>query len=407
MSSFVESVTGILRDRTCNLLANPLIDGRQWGPRPPFVGDGVGSNPLTRRWYNNAIDGLRSIFCDGPVEQVDNVLPPFTGGQCDCGEYRITFVYRARNSANTSSMTRRVRGPILGVRVTQQSLGTEGPACAAGSGNTSVNFLIQANCRGMKGNFNPEPPCSDQAWRTAGSQVCCPATDSNVYKLISYTVFPSANQTEDCGDPPPIYEPVNVFNFTENITYIDNSNNTVNELGDFNLFAPIFLPGSIQIPFNLNVGEVNFSGSLFPNGTINISPDFNIQVGSENDPSPTDEPDLDEDQEYEIEPSEEQESRIVGAWVVVTQDSARATQVAEGGVTHFYPRQGILKFRMAFGSSGFTYSPGVDVKTRRAYIPVPRTGRAIGADWFGYSGNSATVTLAYAEITPNLLPASD
>jgi len=393
MATFTEAVAGILRDRTCNLLSNPIIDGRQWGPRPPFVGEGVATNPLTRRWYNNAIDGLRSLFCEAPVEEIDNVLPDFSGGQCPGSRYQVNWSAsysweRTNGTTSTTNLTNVtsgqcnfapfILGPISGIRIDTSNLPALQIVIDAGNGARVVSSTTLPQFKSYKGGSG-----------TINTISVCPGFD------------------DDCGDPPPEYKPINIFNFTENIEYIDNSETTNIQLGDFNLFAPIFLPGSIQIPFSLNVGEVNFSGSLFPNGTINISPDFNIGVGSQNDPSPTDEPDLDDDEEYEIEPSEEQESIIVGAWVVVTQDSARATQVAEGGVTHFYPRQGILKFRMAFGTSGFTYSQGIDVKTRRAYIPVPRTGRAIGADWFGYSGNAATVTLAYAEITPNLLPASD
>lgn len=393
MGSFVEAVAGILRERTCNLLSNPLIDGQQWGGRPPFVGEGVGSNPLTRRWYNNGINGLRSIFCDEPVEDNDYLPPPFTGGQCPI-RYFVSWTGTVPNfSGGGGGQTQSGAFTCL----SPNSIAVFGPITGTTTRITGNFWQHIVFCHDNNGN-----PVERIA---AGGGIPSGQTASG--GSITITGVSPCSGNDDCGDPPPIYQPINVFNFTDNITYIDNSNNTVNELGDFNLFAPIFLPGSIQIPFNLNVGEVNFSGSLFPNGTINISPEFNIGVGSQNDPSPIDEPDLDDDEEYEIEPSEDQESIIVGAWVVVTQDSARATQVAEGGVTHFYPRQGILKFRMAFGSSGFTYSPGVDVKTRRAYIPVPRTGRAIGADWFGYSGNSATVTLAYAEITPNLLPASD
>ena len=388
MSNFVEAVGAILRDRTCNLLSNPLIDGRQWGGRSPYVGEGVATNPLTRRWYNNTIDGLKRIFCDDPTPTDEEDLfpvPPFQGGQCEGVNYSFTI-----GGFYTS--------PEGNVPVSVEADCSQ-PSLDNGPGPIS----LEQNVPGQFNTIRARIRFGDNRTR-----VFLTTTAGTTQHFLTGMAVRCDGLPDDCGGiGPSPYQPTNIFNFTENITYIDNSETSITELGDFNLFAPIFLPGSIQIPFTLDVGGVNFSGTLNADGTFNISPSFNFDFGSDNDPSPIVEPELPEDPEFDIEPSEDQESRIVGAWVVLTDDPTQATQIFEGGVTHFYPRAGLLKFRMAVGNAGFSYSAGIDVKTRRAYIPVPSTGRAIGADWFGYYGTPADVTLAYARLPVNLLPPPD
>jgi len=383
MATFTEAVGAILRERTCNLLSNPLIDDRQWGPRPPFVGDGVGTNPLTRAWYNNLIDGLRAIFCDSPVEETDNVLPPFTGGQCPI-RYNVSFSTQGIpdgseepidfSGTSGGSNSQKPLGPLGGPVVGPASSFSVGGTCASGS-------TIATGVSTAEGNW---------------LQSCFP-TVTVVSHSISGVSPARANDVDDCGDPEPEYKPINIYNFTQNIEYIDNSETTNIQLGDFNLFAPIFLPGSIQIPFSLNVGEVNFSGSLFPNGTINIQPSLTVNVGQDDDPVGVnnEEEEPEEDEEYEVEPEPEQEWDLVGCWVFVTKEASQATQVAEGGVTHYYPRTGIIKFRIAYSSRTFVYSQGIDIKTRRAFIPAPKIGRAIGVDFFSYFGSEATVIPAW------------
>lgn len=388
MATFLEAVTSAVRGGVCNVLSNPLVDGRQWGPRPPFVGDGVATNPLTTRWYNNTIDGLRSMFCDAPAEQEDpgERFPiPFAGGQCEL-VYQYVVKVQTQSGNGTINANGKTWGPITGYRVVKGAGSVQGFVTSRSP--TTAQF-----CGIPAGSIGPLQ--ERQIFNVASSQTF--TTDS--FELIG----PCSGQ-DNCGNIPPVYNPINVFNFTTNIEYTDNSNNTYNELGDFNLFAPVFLPGSVTIPFNLSLGGVEFSGDLFPNGTINLKPGFEFNIGSPRDPGSTENFDEPPDPEFEQEPSEEQEAEIVGAWVFITTDPSRATGLMENGVTHLYPRAGILKWKIAGGVGGYVYSEGQDLKTRRTWVPIPRSGRVIGADFFGYYGSKGRVILAYAKVPEGLFP---
>lgn len=390
MVGFVEAVGNAARNGLCGLLANPLIDGRQWGGPPPFRGEGVANNPLTRRWYNNAIDGLNRIFCDRPAPQPDNFPEPFQGGQCPL-PYVIT-VERTSDVSQPASSFHRVLGPIGGVRFIDVS-------------PTTGRLQILSSAVGLQTNVcGAVGPAGPIEWRDAGVGGSNFVSDNNPTATI--TNIQPCGHADDCGNPPPIpYNPAPVFNFNTNIDYTDNSGQTFNELGDFNLLAPIFLPGSVQIPFTVNVGGVDLNGNINVDGSIDISPSVEVNVGGDGNPAPIDQPVIPDDPDYpEDEPEEQQESQIVGAWVIVTKDSPRATVIADGPFPQFFPRQGVLKFRIALGGT-FTHGPPIDIQTRRAYVPVPRSGRVVGADFFPYYGSEASVTLAYATVPFGLLPA--
>ena len=396
MTSFVQGVGNAPKGVVCSALNNPFVDGRNWGPTPPYVGEGVGSNPLVRDWYNNRIDGLKAVFCN-KVESTDNLPPPpFTGGQCPGVLYQVRFFIQTSaytssscSSFNTSSATTgwlgSIPGPISDVRVELSNPGTCGPR------------TYQVLVTGAGGDV-----IVNQGTVTIG-RVPGSTFISNV-EIRRVDGFP-----DTCGNIGVEYNPTNIYNITADVTFNNEENVEVTKLGDFNLLAPVFLPGSIQlsapisIPFTLQVDELKFVGEFFPDGTVNLFPDLEVNIGSPGDPQPP--PGVEpppRDPQYEVQPSPEQVNRLVGVWVVMTDPGSRATEVLEGGVTHYYPRYGIVKFLMQFGDQT-VLSTGVDVKTARAYVPAPDTGRAVGVRFFGYYGGAASLTPAYASVNQDLL----
>lgn len=387
LSNFGQAVADKVRDLACQALNNPLIDGRQWGSDPPFRGGGVADNPLTRRWYNGKIDALKALVCNEPTPTPqDETFPPtVSGGQCPGVLYRA-FARRVRSNGN---------GP------------PGDPACEYfDDGEILVATGLIGPVEGIDSTVVPtsDPSVSTREWflRHAGGQVIlggfltgCPDAGFFDLRLEREDGLP-----DECGDRVTPYQPVNIYNFNnETVTYVDNSNNTTNVLGDFRLFAPIFLPGSIQVPFTFNAGGLTLNGKLDLNGEVSFSPSFEFEIGSDENPLPGPEFDPDSQPGTPEEPSEEQLRLIVGAWVRIVEAGRRSTMVSQGGVVSYYPRWGILKFQVR-SPGGIVLTEGIDLKAPEVFVPAPEVGSVIGVQFVPYYGSKSAVRLAFASVPP-------
>lgn len=373
VGDFATGLKRAVQSAVCQALNSPLIDGRQWGPNPPFTGTSVADNPLSRFWYSSTLDAAKYLLCNIPERTPEEDLfpPPFEGGQCPV-QYRVrtqaTFNFEGFSSTLVSGEFI-VDGPISGVSVQSGNF----PECGLGSAQAVVlgtaSGSVVTQCRG-------------QAVSISGAGIA---------SLVRVDGLP-----DECGDRPGPYEPTNIYVLVDqSITYIDNSNNEQTILGDFNLFAPIFLPGSVTFPFTVDVGGLTLNGTLDLNGEFNFSPSLELTVGTEENPEvgpefdPSEQPDPTEEP-----PDIEQFSTIVGCWANLVDMGRRTTKVSQNGEVSYYPRWGILKF-VVLTEDGLALSEGTDLKTDRVYVPAPPSGNVIGARFIPYYGSRCTFQLAF------------
>ena len=217
-------------------------------------------------------------------------------------------------------------------------------------------------------------------------------------EIIEYEVV---SGPDNCGgvapdQPAPIYRPGPQ---PISITYIDNSNTEITELGDFNLLVPVFLPGSVNIPFNVDLGGIQIDGRLNLNGDIT----FEINPPGQPDDTTTDVPvpELPPGQEPE---EEETERRIIGVHVFTTVPSTAGVTVINqaNSPNIFAPRGGSLRF-LILGGGQSSWTEDIDIKGDRQYIPViPRQG-AIAVKANPLPGGTVTTIPVYGTIEGYLI----
>lgn len=258
-------------------------------------------NALTPPWVDNPVPETvrkaRLAACSNPDAVVDVPLPPFFGGQCEGVEYDVTVVrnsYTRRRCSNgststialNSSITVRVYGPIGGLQTQETSQGD----CGA----SSVRVVLNA----FDSSGNPDSLIVYSATENPLS-FAIDAVDVEISSVIRID-----GQPDDCGNPPapapPPYSPITI---NQDFSYTDNSQTTVNEQGDFTVWAPIIIGGNLIAPVTVDVGGLTINGELnLETGDFNFNfgipsggPDYeDIPVENPNpeDEGPDDNPDI-------------------------------------------------------------------------------------------------------------------
>lgn len=194
--------------------------------------------------------------------------------------------------------------------------------------------------------------------------------DNQVTGLFQYESITRVDGLPDnCGGSSPAGRPF--IDLGVDVTYEDNSTNTVNEGGNFRLFAPITnLSGEFSFPFNLDVGEINLNGEINFNGEVSFSPTFEFGLGSEPDEPPVTVPDND--------PEGESSEKIIGVKVYVTGNNNRFTTTIPQGVNPdiLIPRAGSVQFLVMAGQRK-AWTADIPVKSAIAYIPCPTVDGAL------------------------------
>lgn len=301
----------------------------------------------------NILRALRLRVCgdDGPIE---DVFPPSVqGGQCPGINYTVVV---QQNRADT------------GEPAPPFTLGTfPGPI-------REVSPLFPpVNCS------NPGLPANNYYRFENGQGNPIYQSNSCSAFLQNPTLICTPNSPEPpggCGNPPPIPPGTTPAPVTyEGDTIINIDGGTQITIPTAVIFAPISvdLDGSVSVPLNIDLGGINFDGTLelFPDFNLELFPNgLNPGAGSSDDedelaePSPggpTTPPDNPDDPR-----------RIIGVQITAqVPDSAIPTEIAfTNGPAIFAPRLGSCRFLVLVNDfSGWTND--IDIKGTETYIPCP------------------------------------
>ena len=369
MPNFTDALEGAVRSTTCGLLAaNDNIQG--WWARNPDL-------PFTDTLAAGATAARRAL-CDNP-SPVPNI-PSDIGdrGQCSDTTYRVRFRYREFNDQGAQIRERISSnifffGGLKDYRLPNTSVG-----------QSSIGYCWET--------CTPPGDVSTFIFDTS-------AGNTATKEIIEYEVV---SGPDNCGgvapdQPAPIFRPGPQ---PISITYIDNSNTEITELGDFNLLVPVFLPGSITIPFNVDFGGVQIDGRLNINGDIT----FEISPGRQPDDTVTDTepPALPPGQEPD---DPETERRIIGVHVFTTlpPNTPVTTIFQEDGPNIFAPRGGSVRF-LVTGGGGSSWTRDIDIKGDRQYIACPAPQGAISVVANELPGGTVSLIRVYGSIPEYLIP---
>lgn len=371
MPNFTDALEDAVRSATCGILAvNDNIQG--WWARNTDL-------PFTDALAAGATAARRSL-CDNP-NPVPNI-PSEIGdrGQCSDTTYRVRFRYREFNDEGAQIRERISSnifffGGLKDYRLPNTSVG-----------QSSIGYCWET--------CTPPGDVSTFIFDTS-------AGNTATKEIIEYEVV---SGPDDCGQdapdqPAPIYQPISV---PISVTYIDNSNTQITELGDFNLSVPIFLPGSVNIPV-----EINLPGSTI-NGNIDIEGNLTIEIspGRQPDDTVTDTPppELPPGQEPE---DPETERRIIGVHVFTTlpPNTSVTTIFQEDGPNIFAPRGGSVRFLIT-GGGGSSWTRDIDIKGDRQYIECPAQQGAISVVANELPGGTVSLIRVYGSIPSYLIPGS-
>lgn len=297
----------------------------------------------------NPAAGARGAFCDNP-KPPDPPPSPFNGGQCEGVEYEVSLLL----AGTSTTLQTTLFGPI-----TQLTWQVEEDLP---NGDQRGRFIRSGrNAQGAPVTLNQE--------RTYGAS-----------QLPVSTQGPTRvdGQPDDCGDPPPpppppyIPEPI-----TEPIPDPDGGPDID---VDITLFAPIIIGGNVFAPVRITGPTFNLDGR------INLSPNFDIDVGinlgggstgggvdGQGDGTPVPEEPTDIDEDSPDEPEQCKGKELLGLHISLNfAPGYRATDVEQDGDIGAIavPRVATLYFVARMGGST-NLLPGIDLKLRSQYIPVP------------------------------------
>lgn len=336
MSSFSENLGDAVQSGICTIL-NSASDGGA------FVKSIYGVDPSA------PLQGIRNNLCDDPTPA--DFPPPFTGGQCPCSVYQVTFGWDGGNGFGQQGDAV-LDGPIFGVTVADDDIFIDhgAPDCG-GRRNTQI----------------------------ASGQ---PELALNTARILTATaVF---GTPDDCGDPPPDvpdYPPEGV-DVNISFTYVDNSSNNVNISGVLTVFAPVFAPVGVFAPRIFAPVRISLPDFVY-DGTVQISPTFDFTYAPSGDDSPGDLPPPTEPEDPSSSPptADDDSDRILLGVVVRSRQTggSRATELEGGNAPDlFVPRLGSVYFRTRSRSALAWVGP-FDLKTTSAYVPVPANTYAIAS----------------------------
>lgn len=362
MSNFSDAVAGAARSGLCQVLGVPeyLND----------MLDRVGFFPFTEA--RRAVpDFWRNLLCDTPAPNPNP--PPFTGGQCNAQYGIFATINRAQNSACLRQVAERPAGnfwgPISGISVVQ----------TPGGLNQNIVNLRFTNFGG--GGFPMSIPQTSTVpvWDTDSR--CAPAF------LISPRLTRTDGLPDNCGNPDPIYRPVEPGDVTVNqdITYNNSQGATVTiPVVLVYARAQVDVDANVTIPFTLNLTPtVNFSGTVNLNGEVNIGTVPNGVGTRPKDPRKGDCGDIPEttepppsdptDSDLDPQPDREREETIIGVLVTVTAlSNERASLIVQEDNPDIYaPSLGHVQFLCRTGDTAAAWTSDQPVKNRRNLIPCP------------------------------------
>lgn len=350
MVTFREAVANSLRGALCAVIA-VNDDGAKLFGRIPGLSSGAD--------YFNFFAPLRAQLCNDDPADVPTPSPPFTGGQCPVF-YTAAIQVTQYNTAGevVSSGVNNIpglQGPIGGIFYASDCAIIVGPL-APGAGGFCAYITTASGPQLVAGNGN-----------------------GGVNATI-LTVTRQDGMTDNCGDPPIVVPPPGPVSRPINVTYNNEDNDVIDIDGDV-VFSPFFSVGdlSLNVPFNLDLGGLEFSG------TIEISPDFNIDLAPRvffGGPGQPDDPDLPPsgDPNTPDDPPTDDETTVIIGVVIRSSPvgELQSTAIATVNMPTIYaPRLASCSFAIE-SSLTVAWTSDIDVKNRDCYIPCPVPTGAIG-----------------------------
>lgn len=229
---FRDSVEQAARASICSVLAG--AEAAAW------AGDA-----LIPSWVSNPVPDVvrkaRLAACSNPDPIVELPESTFSGGQCPGVLYELdATVFLDKFGGITINLT---SDPLAGPIATSRLF-------VNGSGFVAWELLNEAGA-------------SAEVRQVGSSQAWDRNDDFELFTVQQNTLVRSDGQPDTCGDPPgppvPPYSPVTI---NQDFSYTDNSQTTVNEEGDFTVWAPVVIGGNLIAPVTVDIGGLTINGEL-------------------------------------------------------------------------------------------------------------------------------------------------
>jgi len=335
MSSFVDGVIGGVKTAFCTFI-NIGDSGTSFFNELSPLPDIPSAGPFWNR-----------VLCDRN-EPIPVPPPPFNGGQCPGVLYRF-FATRTRFGPD-DNCDEEVTNP--------QSLAL-GPV----SGPFFREFDVSSPDRIGQEWYLVDGSGNEQSFGVSDRPRTCPASTLTVNNVVR-----EDGQPDNCGDPGPVIPPFPPEGDTVDIdiTYVNNEGDTVVELGDLRIFAPVVIaPVNIVAPIRVNLPDVSFDGQIV------LAPRFDVVL---NPPVSTDGPGVEGGDDEQPEPDGQRE--LIGVRVITSDPTAggATTIFGQGAAPNLYvPRLATVQYEVKF--EGVTaWTEPVDIKAANQFVPAPKVG---------------------------------
>lgn len=383
MSNYSQALADAVRSGACQVLGVP-----------EYINDAldrISFFPFTEA--RRAIpDFWRNMLCDRPGPSPNP--PLFTGGQCSA-RYRLTgsvFAYPNQQCIGNDQPFDFGNwwGPITNVSLVIE-----------GTFPNGRNYALQFTSFGNLSFPKSIPETTELFVGSSFNE--CPAVS-----LTQFTPTRTDGLPDNCGNPPPDYEPVEPGDVTVNSEF------TYNDFSGAQITVPIVLiyaranidaRANITIPFTANInGELNVTGNLNLDGTVDIDIGTAGGGGAPKDPrkSPCDDialptetpPEDPTDSEQPNQPDRDREETIIGALVTVTalSNERASTIIQEDNPDIYAPSLGHVQFLCRVGDTSAAWTSDQPVKNRRNLIPCPWPTGAIAVRGTPQPGVTWTIT---------------
>ena len=356
MTSFVDNAVEAARGVACGILTVNDEINRWWAASGlPFLDESAARQA----------SALRRTLCDDPTN-VPPSSPPFIGGQCPGVRYSINYTGTVTEESGSTF-------PVNGNGIIR-----EGPI------SQEVNV----------------PTGNDLTTSIVGSDgvtIVAIIPNTSTFRFDTFDVTRTDGQPDDCGNPEPNpvgpYVPVTV---NQDITYVDNSMNTVVENFDVTLLAPVIVGGVVFAPVTIVNPDVEVNLNLRANGEFNFN--FNFRDGNTEEPDqPVPPPSVPDFPEPPQEPGARRIVRVVVSSTVDVNIFRGTILQSNDGPNLYVPRLASVQFYVATGSQ-FAWTGPIDVQNLQQVIEVPSDAGAVDVAVATQPGVNVNVTRIFDNV---------
>lgn len=319
VGNFFDRTREAIRTGLCNYVS-AVDKGRSW------------VNELSPADLPNFTGYFNRLICDDNEPFPSSPLP-FNGGQCPGVAYLVSYGF----FQNGGPVTELGSSPKVFI----------GPVTFF---DNSDEFSIRQGIEGSQG----------ESASVSISRVDEPAG------FVVISISRVDGQPDDCGNLPPSPFPPGGDTTDIDITYVNNDGDTVTELGDLIIFAPVVIaPVTVVAPIRVDLPDVSFDGQIV------LSPDFNIELS----PPPFGDGPGDVGEDDDPPPEDSRRSLLGVRCRCSNPEDTNATQVFGFGNAPdlWVPRLASVVFEVRVGDE-VTRSQDYDLKQTDQFFPVPDRG---------------------------------